>query len=359
MTAEPGTGQDPGPDKRPDEGPDEGPDGGQGTGGQPVESAPADRDGTHRDATDAEATDGEAADGEAADGEAADGEAADGEAADGEATDGEATDGEAADGDATDGDATDREPGGPPPEGDAPAPEGTAPPRRRRRRDPLAAVLIGVLTLLLGFAFAVQVRSTDTDDQLAGAREEDLVRILDDLTAQEDRLRQEIADQRTALDQLGSSDSASAAALQEARQRAEALGILNGTVAAQGPGITMTIQDPQAAISSSVLLNAIEELRGAGAETMQVDHVRIGVSSAVTGTPGHLAIDGQALEIPYTFQVIGSPQDMATAMSIPGGVVSTVGGRGGSVAIVQSQQVVVDSLRPLDKPQYARPDGGN
>jgi uncharacterized protein YlxW (UPF0749 family) len=231
--------------------------------------------------------------------------------------------------------------------------------RRRRGRDPLAAVLIGVLTLLLGFAFAVQVRSTDTDQQLAGAREEDLVRILDDLTAQEDRLRQEIADQRAALDQLGSTDSASAAALAEARKRAEALGILNGAVAAQGPGMTMTIRDPEKRVTSSVLLNAIQELRGAGAETMQVDDVRIGVSSAVTGTPGKLEIDGQPLAAPYVFQVIGSPQDMATAMSIPGGVVGTVGGRGGSVDIVQSEQVVVDALRPLDEPQYADPDAGD
>jgi uncharacterized protein YlxW (UPF0749 family) len=232
-------------------------------------------------------------------------------------------------------------------------------PLRRRSRDPLAAVLIGVLTLLLGFAFAVQVRSTDTDDQLAGAREEDLVRILDDLTAQEDRLRQEIADQRAALDQLGSSDSAAAAALEEAQQRAEALGILNGTVAAQGPGITMTIRDPEGRITASVLLNAIQELRGAGAETMQVDGVRVGVSTAVTGAAGDLRIDGADLEAPYTFVVIGSAQDMATAMSIPGGVVSTVGGRGGSVDIVQSDLVVVDALRPLDQPQYADPDDGD
>src|SRR4051812_2649112 len=232
-------------------------------------------------------------------------------------------------------------------------------PLGRRSRDPLAAVLIGVLTLLLGFAFAVQVRSTDTDEQLAGAREEDLVRILDDLTAQEDRLRQEITDQRSALDQLGSSDSAAAAALQEARERVEALGILNGTVAAQGPGITMTIRDPENRITSANLLNAIQELRGAGAETMQVDGVRIGVSSAVTGQPGDLAIDGRRIEAPYVFVVIGSAQDMATAMSIPGGVVSVVGGRGGSVDILPSDQVVVDALRPLDEPQYADPDGGD
>ena len=232
-----------------------------------------------------------------------------------------------------------------------PAP--TAP--RRRRRDPLAAVLIGVLTLLLGFAFAVQVRSTDTDAQLAGAREEDLVRILDDVTAQEDRLRQEIADQRVALDSLGDSDTVAAAALQEAQQRAESLGILNGTVAARGPGLELTIRDPMDQIDVDVLLNAIQELRGAGAETMQIDDVRIGVSSAVTGTAGQLAVDGRALEAPYTLRVIGSPQDMATALNIPGGVATRVNTAEGSLDVVQSTDVVVDALRPLDEPQYAEP----
>jgi uncharacterized protein YlxW (UPF0749 family) len=276
----------------------------------------------------------------------------------------DAADDDAADEDAADEATADEDPVAGETAADGPAADGATPvpervPLRQRSRDPLAAVLIGILTLLLGFAFAVQVRSTDTDDQLAGAREEDLVRILDDLTAQEDRLRQEIADQRAALDQLGSSDSAAAAALEEAQQRAEALGILNGTVAAQGPGITMTIRDPEGRITASVLLNAIQELRGAGAETMQVDDVRVGVSTAVTGGAGALRIDGTPVQAPYTFVVIGSGQDMATAMSIPGGVVSTVGGRGGSVDIVQSDLVVVDALRPLDEPQYADPDDGD
>ena len=234
-----------------------------------------------------------------------------------------------------------------------------APPARRRRRDPLAASLIGVLTLLLGFAFAVQVRNSGAGEELEGLREDDLVRILDDLSAREDRLSQEIADQRAALDQLGNSDSAQAAALEEAQQRAEALGILNGTIAAEGPGLQLTIRDPQGKVPASTMLNAVQELRGAGAETMQVDDVRIGVSSAITGRPGELEIDGQPIEAPYTILVIGSPEDMATAMNIPGGVAATVRRREGSIDIVQSEQVVVDALRPLDEPQYAEPDTGD
>ena len=234
-------------------------------------------------------------------------------------------------------------------------PAADAAPRRRRRRDPMAAALIGVLTLLLGFAFAVQVRSTDQSTQLSGAREEDLVRILDELNAQEDRLRQQIADQRTALQQLTNSDSQSATALEEARKRAEAIGILNGTVVAQGPGLRILVRDPDGQVRVADLLDAIQELRGAGAETMQIENVRIGVSTAVTGDPGALSIDGHPVSAPYEIRVIGSPQDLETAMNIPGGVVQRINGRGGSVEISQAQQVVVDALRPLDQPQYASP----
>ncbi|MBW8764764.1 MAG: DUF881 domain-containing protein [Geodermatophilales bacterium] len=231
--------------------------------------------------------------------------------------------------------------------------------RSRRRRDPLAATLIGVLTLLLGFAFAVQVRNTDQGHELVGAREEDLVRILDEVNSREERLREQIAEQRTALEQLNSSGSRSSTALEEARRRAQAIGILNGTIPARGPGLIMTIRDPGDEVRVADILDAIQELRGAGAETMQIDGVRAGVSTAVTGTPGALMIDGHPLTAPYEFLVIGSPQDMETAMNIPGGVVPHITSRGGTVSITQSEDVQVDALRPLDTPQYASPSTGN
>ncbi|MGY1985548.1 DUF881 domain-containing protein [Blastococcus sp. SYSU DS0669] len=226
---------------------------------------------------------------------------------------------------------------------------------RRRGRDPLAAALIGVLTLLLGFALAVQVRNADEAQMLAGAREEDLVRILDELNSREERLRAQLTDQRAALRELNGSGSRTGAALEEARRRAEALGILNGTLPAQGPGLTLSIADPTGEVRVPDLLDVVQELRAAGAETMQVDGVRIGLSTAVTGATGDLRVDGEALRSPYEFVVLGDPQGMETAMNIPGGVVQRIERRGGSVDIVQSPELLVDALRPLDRPQYASP----
>jgi uncharacterized protein YlxW (UPF0749 family) len=89
---------------------------------------------------------------------------------------------------------------------------------------------------------------------------------------------------------------------------------------------------------------------------MQIDGVRVGVSTGITGRPGALEVDGQPITAPYEFVVIGSPQDMETAMNIPGGVVPRINKLGGSVTIEQSDRVVVDALRPLDRPQYASPE---
>ncbi|MGY1753268.1 DUF881 domain-containing protein [Blastococcus sp. SYSU D01042] len=240
------------------------------------------------------------------------------------------------------------EPGPPPTEDDAPPPA--------RRPDRPAAVLIGLLTLLLGFAFTVQVRNSDDEQALAGAREEDLVRIVDEVSSRGVRLRELIADQRSALRQLTSSDSESASALEEARSRAASLGVLNGTAPAEGPGLRLTVRDPDGELRVTDLIDVIQELRGAGAETMQFDGVRVGLTTAVTGTPGALLIDGRPVTAPYDVLVLGSPQDIETALNIPGGVVQAVGSRGGSVTVEQVPELVVDALRPLPEAQYAQPD---
>ncbi|MDQ3733633.1 MAG: DUF881 domain-containing protein [Actinomycetota bacterium] len=216
-------------------------------------------------------------------------------------------------------------------------------------------LLIGVLCALLGFALAVQFRTVDSDQGLSGARQEDLARILADLQSRQDRLRSEISEQQNLLEQLGSGEDSAAAAVEEARRQAEALGILNGTIPAAGPGLTITIRDPNSNIDAAILLGAVQELRGAGAETMQVAGVRIGVSSALVGEPGGIRIDGTPVEAPYVIIAIGDSQTLATAMHIPGGVEDKVLQAGGSMDIVTADRVTVDALRPLEEPVYSEP----
>ena len=47
-----------------------------------------------------------------------------------------------------------------------------------------SVALIGILTLLLGFAIAVQVHANSSHDALSGLRDEDLIGILDNIRGQ-------------------------------------------------------------------------------------------------------------------------------------------------------------------------------
>jgi uncharacterized protein YlxW (UPF0749 family) len=224
-------------------------------------------------------------------------------------------------------------------------------------RNPAQSALIALLCLVLGVAIATQVRRTNSGDALADQRPQDLVVLLDGLQQREAALRREIAEADAALTRLRDSGDSSAAALTEARRRADALAVLAGTAAAAGPGLSIEFTDPQRAVAPADLLDAVQELRAAGAEAIQVGPVRVGVDSAFTGSTGAVELDGTALAMPLTVLAIGDAPTMAAALNIPGGVVDTVERAGGQARITQRERVEVRALRTIRTPQYARPAG--
>ena len=217
-----------------------------------------------------------------------------------------------------------------------------------------AQLIVALLLFVLGLGLAIQVRSNSDNSALRGARQEDLVRILDELDNRTQRLedeKQRLEDQRTELE--NSSDQAEEARKQTL-QKEQQLGILAGTVAAQGPGITLTVQDPSGTVESDMLLDAIQELRAAGAEAIQVNDIRVVADTYFTGTGADIAVDGKPVKAPYRFKVIGKPQDLEPALNIPGGVVQTLEKEQATATVTRSQKIVVDALRPAKRPDYAR-----
>jgi uncharacterized protein YlxW (UPF0749 family) len=240
------------------------------------------------------------------------------------------------------------------------APHEAAGDRTTASRGPSRAairVLVGVLCALLGFALVLQVQRTAAGDTLETARADDLVQILDGLLRREDELNAQIAELQDTLGRLRSSGASAQEALAEAERRAEALGILTGTVAAEGPGVRIVIADPETRVPPEVLLDAIQELRNAGAEAFAVDDVRVGVDSAFTGSPGAIWMDGTLLAAPYVIQAIGDPPTLAAALSIAGGVFDTVRRAGGSMEVEQIDPITIDALRPLPDNEFASPGG--
>ena len=251
-----------------------------------------------------------------------------------------------------------------PPTSDQPAVAGESLHRRLTRalfaRPGPAQLGVAALCGLLAFALVTQVRTTAGSGTLASARPDDLVSILADLSGRADRLRSQVADLQRSAALLRNGSTRDSAALAQARARAQTLGILTGTLAARGPGVVLTIEDPRLQIHSDVVLNAIEELRDAGAEAMQIagtgGAVRVITSTSVGDLGSRVTVDGVALTAPLRLVAIGDPRTLATALGIPGGVVDTVDAAAGAHAIVTtSPSVTVAALRALAKPRYASP----
>ncbi|RZE86680.1 DUF881 domain-containing protein [Streptomyces albidoflavus] len=246
----------------------------------------------------------------------------------------------------------------PPPE-DGPTPaeltgrqrlvKGLWPPRVTR-----AQLTVAVLLFVLGLGLAIQVRSTNDTGALRGARQDDLVRILDELDDRTERLedeKQRLEDQRTELE--NSSDQAEEARRQTVEKERQ-LGILAGNVAATGPGITVTVQDAAGTVRADMLLDAVQELRAAGAEAIQVNDVRVVAGTYLSDGSGGVNVDGNKITRPYRFKVIGNPQDLEPALNIPGGVVQTLEKEQATVVVTREEKIVVDALRPAEQPDYAR-----
>ncbi len=221
----------------------------------------------------------------------------------------------------------------------------------RPSRSNLLAML---LALALGFAIIAQVRQTSIQG-LENLREDELVRIFADVDQDGERLSGEVRDLQSSLDRLESRTTSEQEAQRAAKERVDALGILAGTAPATGPGIILRIDDPQGAVRQSVLLDAIQELRDAGAEAVQVGDVRVVASTWFADTDGGISVSGTEVRPPYVVRAIGDSNTLAGAMQIPGGVTATVRRVGAQATVDIRDEVVVDALLSLATPQYARP----
>ena len=255
---------------------------------------------------------------------------------------------------------TDEEPT--PPEN--PPEQEPGPPSGRRLlsalRHPSRSQLMGGLLIgVLGFATVTQVKSNQADDTYAGLRSADLVQVLNGLNAESRRADKELGNLERTRSQLSDKTQARAAAIKQAREEANTLGILAGTLPAQGPGIRITVNDPTGRVSLNNVLDGVEELRAAGAEAMEFnDSVRVVAQTSFEDGDRGLLIDGKEIAPPYVIDVIGDPDTLADALDFAGGFTFDVKQNHGTVKVKKLDKVKVSTVVRPGTPQYAEPAGG-
>ena len=206
-------------------------------------------------------------------------------------------------------------------------------------------LLIAVLCAVLGFVVVQQVSIVNSDEVLATARSEDLVQILDSLDQRNQRLDSELTTLKDTKARLESGQDAATTAAKERQVRDAELGILAGTLAAQGPGVVVTMTGP---VTSSLLLDAVQELRDAGAEAIQINQVRVVAQTAFeAGANDAVVVGGVTIGKgtgTYRITAIGDSATLASSLRIPGGVVESAKTDGVKVLIVEKSEVKVSAV---------------
>ncbi len=241
-------------------------------------------------------------------------------------------------------------------------------PRRRALRELVhprwsrGQVVAAVLLAALGFAAAVQVRSNDQDAQFTGARQADLIALINSLSLAADRARDEAAQLTATRDQLRGSADDDSAALELARRQEQTWGILAGTLPVRGPGVRITVDPRGAGVGTDQIVNGLQELRDAGAESIEInDRVRVVAQTAITDTSGSggrvpaIRVDGVALQPPYVIDAIGDPETLASGVDFQGGFITEVEEVGGAVRVERAQRIDITSLHATQRLRYATP----
>lgn len=218
--------------------------------------------------------------------------------------------------------------------------------------------IVAVVLALVACTAVVQVRVNRADDGYQNARREDLIAILDGLNQNNRRLESEITELEERKNTLSSSADKAQTAREQAEQQVRTLSILAGTLPAQGPGVRITLNDPDGKMTSGNLLDAIEELRDAGAEAIQINgSVRVVASTDLTDDAPGVRVDGEKLVSPYVIEAIGESHNLAEAANFPGGLVSEVTGPqiGGTAEVTELRQLTISALHAPEEHRYARP----
>ena len=232
--------------------------------------------------------------------------------------------------------------------------------RALRPRASRPQALVGLLCGLLGFALVVQVRQTQVEG-LAALPQAELVRILDQANQRTDELEREAAALEATREELLTGSDQQQAALDAATEAATVQGILSGRLPASGPGMELTVADPDRRVPALTLFNVLEELRNAGAEAVQLNDLRIVASSYFVDTSDGVEVDGVLLDPPYRWAAIGDPDTLVPALEIPGGAMSAIRTNGGTGTPRAQDEVEVTATRTVPEPRFATPvpaDGG-
>lgn len=180
-------------------------------------------------------------------------------------------------------------------------------------------VSIALVTFLLGALVVVQLRSQAGTPGLAALSAQELTVLVANLNTRNEQLRTEVATLERQLDGLVSGQARGETSVDRIRADLARVEAWAGLQPVTGPGITILVSGPVAAIQIETLLN---ELRNAGADAVAISGIRVVPGTMIAEAGGSIVVDGTRAVAPFQIDVIGSSTGLLGALTRTGGFIT-------------------------------------
>lgn len=183
-------------------------------------------------------------------------------------------------------------------------------------------IYLAVTFVLLGILISTQIQTQNRlDSDLASQSTSDLTIMIKNLTDRRLQLTEELAEAEYTLELYQEEYLDDSLLLAQLNNDIARLELINGTTAAKGPGIIVTVSGNLLASDLSVLVN---EFWAAGAEAVAVNNVRItpysGFNYIGTSTATYLTCGEEILSEPIVLQAVGNNATLERSLTMPGGI---------------------------------------
>lgn len=217
----------------------------------------------------------------------------------------------------------------------------------------IAQLSLFAVALVIGILLVGQLRSQAPAIELSSLSAQELSQLIETLSSRNVELGDALSDLREQIRSYELAQVQGQSTLDLTESELERIAAFGGLRAVEGQGIILTMAGP---FDATAVNDLIYELRGAGADAIAVDDIRITASSIAVLGPGVIEIDGTALGPTVEIRAIGSPEGLESTLLRPGGLLTLLEQSiDAQFQIEQRTDLELPATRRDLAPQAARP----
>ncbi len=210
----------------------------------------------------------------------------------------------------------------------------------------IMSIIIGLVCVVLICIISVQFKTIEETDITAieNMKEDELRTTLSEWKTKYEEMYEKYEETLATIDEYNKKIESSEEVSELLDEELEKSNLIAGNTDVYGEGITVTLTDNEKqAITAEDLLELINELRYAGAESISINDVRIVNTTDIVEVGNSLIlVGGQRLASPYVVKAIGNQAYLSSILSLKNsGFIDKYNNSGKTVSLVANKRVEI------------------